>query len=251
MAQRDNNTNNGTNGSCCSDHCACTNGTKPPERKPAPRDPGVSRRSFMQTVGLSAAASAITTAVDQRTAEAQDARQANNGKIVGPDATNITLRINGKDQQLNIDPATTLMEALRWHLNLTGTKEVCDRGSCGGCSVLLDGKLVVSCMLLAIDAVGAEITTIEGLAIGDELDPIQEAFIKHDALQCGYCTPGLVMASKALLNNNPNPTLDEIKHGLAGNICRCGTYTNVFNAVLEASGQKPIVDDGMLAGGAR
>ena len=107
---------------------------------------------------------------------------------------------------------------------------------------MVDGKLVASCMMLAVDAIGAEVTTVEGLANGDELDPVQEAFVKHDALQCGFCTPGLVMASRALLDENPKPTLDEIKAGLSGNICRCGTYNNIFNAVLEASGQKPMVD---------
>jgi aerobic-type carbon monoxide dehydrogenase small subunit (CoxS/CutS family) len=136
------------------------------------------------------------------------------------------------------------MEALRWHFNLTGTKEICDRGACGGCSVLVDGVLVNSCMMLTADAVGCEVTTVEGLAQGDRLDPIQEAFCRHDALQCGYCTPGLIMASRALLNENQAPTLDQIKRGLSGNICRCGTYTNVFNAVLDASGQPVIVDAG-------
>jgi xanthine dehydrogenase YagT iron-sulfur-binding subunit len=141
-----------------------------------------------------------------------------------------------------IDPATTLLDALRIQCDLTGSKEICDRGSCGGCSVLIDGKLVASCMMLAIDAEGAEITTAEGIANGDQLDPVQESFIRHDALQCGYCTPGLIVACRALLNENPEPTLDEIRRGLSGNICRCGTYTNIFNAVLDASGRRPIVD---------
>jgi aerobic-type carbon monoxide dehydrogenase small subunit (CoxS/CutS family) len=134
-------------------------------------------------------------------------------------------------------------------LNLTGSKEICDRGSCGGCSVLVDGKLINSCMMLALDAVGSEITTIEGLAKNGALDPVQESFIRHDALQCGYCTPGLVLAARALLDEKPQPTMDEIKHGLSGNICRCGTYTNIFNAVLEASGQ-PVPVDGAEGGAA-
>jgi aerobic-type carbon monoxide dehydrogenase small subunit (CoxS/CutS family) len=108
--------------------------------------------------------------------------------------------------------------------------------------VLVDGRLVNSCLMLALDAIGAEVTTVEGLATNGRLDPIQEAFVKHDALQCGYCTPGLVVACRALLNEHPRPTLDQIKRGLSGNICRCGTYTNIFNAVLEASGQSPIID---------
>lgn len=204
------------------------------------RESGVSRRSFIQTVGVSAAAGAL----QARGADAaQDARGVGAGRdTFGPQPQRITLRVNGKDVSTDIDPATTLMETLRWRFQMTGTKEVCDRGACGACSVLVDGKLVCSCMMLAVDAAGSEITTIEGLADGDELDPVQTAFIKHDALQCGYCTPGLVMASRALLDANPKPTLDEIKQGLSGNICRCGTYTNIFNAVLEASGQSPIRD---------
>lgn len=200
---------------------------------------GVSRRSFIQTVGVSAAAGALQ-------ARGVDAAQGEQGlaarETFGPAPQRISLRVNGREVATDIDPATTLMETLRWRFQLTGTKEVCDRGACGACSVLVDGKLVCSCMMLAVDAVGSEITTIEGLADGDELDPIQAAFIKHDALQCGYCTPGLIMASKALLNAKPRPTLDEIKKGLSGNLCRCGTYTNIFNAVLEASGQSPIRD---------
>jgi aerobic-type carbon monoxide dehydrogenase small subunit (CoxS/CutS family) len=176
---------------------------------------------------------------------AQDSEQPTGGvATIGPAPFEVTLRINGQDFKTSIDPATTLMEALRWHLNLTGTKEICDRGACGGCSVLVDGALVNSCMMLAVDAVGSEVTTIEGLAQNGQLDPIQEAFCRHDALQCGYCTPGLIMASKALLNEHRAPTLDQIKRGLSGNICRCGTYTNVFNAVLDASGHEPIMDTG-------
>jgi len=211
---------------------------------PGSTDGGVSRRSFIQTLGLSAAASAIS-AKAHAALSAQDKADAKQGpKILGPEPIAITLNINGADKQLTIDPATTLMEALRWQLRITGTKEVCDRGACGACSVIVDGKLVNSCMMLAIDAMGTKVTTIEGLAKGDQLDPIQEAFIKHDGLQCGFCTPGLVMACKAMLNSNPKPTLEQIKHGLSGNICRCGTYTNVFNAALEASGQQPLVDQG-------
>ena len=152
--------------------------------------------------------------------------------------------MNGEARRIEIDPATTLLQALRMDLDLTGTKEVCDRGACGACSVLVDGRLIVSCMMLAVDAAGSRITTVEGLANGDALDPVQRSFIAHDALQCGYCTPGLVMAARALLDENPKPTLEEIRQGLSGNLCRCGTYTNVFNAVLDASGQPPVSDPG-------
>lgn len=202
--------------------------------------PGVSRRSFIQTVGVSAAAGAMQSRAG---GAAQDApARADAPEVFGPGAQRITLRVNGRELSADIDPSTTLMEALRWRFELTGTKEVCDRGACGACSVLVDGELVCSCMTLAVDAVGAEVTTVEGLAKDGRLDPVQEAFIKHDALQCGFCTPGLVVAARALLNDNPRPTLDEIKHGLAGNLCRCGTYSNVFNAVLEASGQPALRD---------
>ncbi|MBT8484335.1 MAG: (2Fe-2S)-binding protein [Phycisphaerales bacterium] len=203
----------------------------------APPGRGVTRRSFMQTLGISAAATSALGGEREATAAVAD-----DTPVLGPGPVPITLRINGKPHTRTVDPATTLLEALRVDLDLTGTKEVCDRGACGACSVLVDGRLTVSCMMLAIDAVGAEITTVEGLARGDTLDPVQESFVRHDALQCGFCTPGLVMASRALLDENPKPTLDQIKKGLSGNLCRCGTYTNVFNAVLEASGQTPIAD---------
>lgn len=198
----------------------------------------VSRRSFIQTLGASAAAGAL----QNKAAALIESRQPDGPPTLGPGATSIELKVNGKATTLTVEPATTLLEALRLHAGLTGSKEICDRGACGGCSVIINGKLMVSCMLLAVDAVGADITTVEGVAKGDDLDPVQAAFVKHDALQCGYCTPGFIVASRSLLNDIPKPTLDQIKHWLSGNICRCGTYTNIFNAVLEASGQ-PVVSD--------
>ncbi len=202
------------------------------------RNEGISRRSFVQTLGMGAAAGAL-----QGHAEARLTGQDEGGTgIVGPGPRPITLRINGNDVRLTIEPATTLLDTLRVHAGMTGSKEICDRGSCGGCSVLVNGALTASCMMLACDAEGAEITTVEGLGTEEALDPVQEAFIRHDALQCGYCTPGLVVAARALLDATPRPSLDEIKQGLSGNICRCGTYTNIFNAVLEASGQAPVTD---------
>jgi len=213
----------------------------------APRD-GVSRRAFMQTLGISAAASGAATRFESALAETARERRIERDTI-GPEPFDMRLTVNGKPLEAEIDPATTLMEVLRWRFRLTGTKEVCDRGACGGCSVLVDGKLVNSCMMLAVDAIDSDVTTVEGVAHGDRLDPVQEAFIRHDALQCGYCTPGLVMASRALLDENPTPSLDDIRKGLSGNLCRCGTYSNVFNAVLEASGQKPIRDPDSGQGG--
>lgn len=210
----------------------------------APR--GVSRRSFIQTLGVSAAAGALA-----GTAQGRDgavAQQDADDTIRGPGAINVSLTVNGQRMQSEVEPQTTLMEALRWHLELTGTKEVCDRGACGACSVLVDGTLIASCMMLAVDAEGSQITTIEGIGTEGTLDPLQEAFIRHDALQCGYCTPGLVVACRSLLDANPKPSLGEIKKALSGNICRCGTYTNIYNAVLDASGQPVIADP---TGGAR
>jgi len=203
----------------------------------------VSRRSFLQTVGLSAAAGAIAENADAQ----RDAGGLDRIPILGPGPVDVSIRVNGELLHATIDPTTTLLETLRMEHDLTGTKEVCDRGACGACSVLVNGRLVASCMMLAVDAQDADVTTVEGLANGDELDPIQEAFVRHDALQCGFCTPGLLIAARALLDENAQPTLDEIKHGLSGNLCRCGTYTNVFNAVLDASGQQPVRDQGGTA----
>jgi aerobic-type carbon monoxide dehydrogenase small subunit (CoxS/CutS family) len=220
-----------------------------PTPNSADANAGVSRRAFLQTAGLAAAGTAISSAAAAAAPGAGAPGAAGEGPvIIGPDPVEVTLNVNGKPLKAKIDPATTLLEALRIDLDLTGAKEVCERAACGACSVIVDGRLVTACMVLALDAVGRDITTVEGLprpgpgGVGEELDPVQREFVRHDALQCGFCTPGLVMACRALLNENPKPTLGEIKAGLAGNICRCGTYTNVFNACLEASGQPPISD---------
>jgi len=149
----------------------------------------------------------------------------------------VTLAINGEKKDFQLEPRVTLLDALRNYGPLTGTKEVCDRGTCGACTVLVDGKLVYSCMKLAIDAQGHEITTIEGLAKEGQLTPVQQAFIDCDALMCGFCTPGLVLATTALLTENPKPTVDQIKRACSGNLCRCGTYPHVIKAALKASGQ--------------
>jgi aerobic-type carbon monoxide dehydrogenase small subunit (CoxS/CutS family) len=200
---------------------------------------GVSRRSFIQTLGASAATSVLANQADANTTTLDASVP-----VFGPGPQPVALKVNGKTMERTIDPATTLLEALRIDLSLTGSKEICDRGSCGGCSVLVDGQLTASCMMLANDAVGSEVTTVEGLSSGDSLSPLQESFVRHDALQCGFCTPGLVVACQSVLNDHPKPSLDQIKKGISGNICRCGTYTNIFNAVLEASGQKPLQDRG-------
>jgi aerobic-type carbon monoxide dehydrogenase small subunit (CoxS/CutS family) len=191
--------------------------------------PAFSRRSFLKSAGVGAAA---TTVVGVGTgAEAAPA-------VLGPDAVTLELKVNGAARAVTVEPRVTLLDALRNHLDLTGAKQVCDRGSCGGCTVLLDGKAVKSCMMLAADAEGHEITTVEGLGTPEKMSPLQQAFVEKDALQCGFCTPGFVVAGTAFLAQNPNPTLDEIKHGLAGNLCRCGTYGRIFEAVQAAAKAK-------------
>jgi xanthine dehydrogenase YagT iron-sulfur-binding subunit len=189
---------------------------------------GVTRRGFLKGVGVAAVTPSILSS-----ASAQDAGSAD-GQVFGPGSHELRLRINGQDQRVQAEPRTTLLDVLRNQLQLTGSKEVCDQGSCGACSVLLDGELSNACMLLAVDCVGHEILTIEGLAQGDELHPISAAFVEDDALQCGYCTPGMVMASYACLSKKPNASLDEIKDAISGNLCRCGTYNNIFTAVQKA-----------------
>ena len=157
------------------------------------------------------------------------------GPIVGPGSTSISLHINNVAQAVAVDPHTTLAELLRDQLGLTGTKIGCDRGACSACTVWLDGVPVASCMMLAIDIGDRKITTIEGLARGEDLHVVQSAFIAHDAVQCGFCTPGLVMSCAALLENNPNPSLDDVKAATSGHLCRCGTYPHVFAATLDAA----------------
>jgi xanthine dehydrogenase YagT iron-sulfur-binding subunit len=166
--------------------------------------------------------------------EAQ-AQPADGVKPVGPGEVPITLQINGKPVKLSVEPRVTLLDALRDKLNMTGARRACDRGVCGSCTVLMDGKAVDACTVLAIEAQGKDIQTIEGLATAPKLDPVVTAFVNNDAQQCGFCTPGMVMRTKALLAKNPNPTYDDVVRGLGGNICRCGTYVGIRKAVLEAA----------------
>ncbi|MBL1219158.1 MAG: twin-arginine translocation signal domain-containing protein [Planctomycetes bacterium] len=203
---------------------------------------GVSRRSFIKTMGVSAAAGAVETALVTSAAEASAMQRRDDVETLGPQAVALTLSINGTPHRVSVEPLTPLVEVLRWNLGMTGTKTACGRGACGACTVHLDGQPIASCMTPVIDAVGCEISTIEGLGNGDQLDPLQVAFIKHDAMQCGFCTPGLIMSSKALLADTGKPNMETIRKALCGNLCRCGTYPNVFNAVLEASGQ-PVPND--------
>ncbi len=157
-------------------------------------------------------------------------------RTLGPHAVPIQLIVNGRARPLTVEPRVVLADALRERLGLTGTKIVCGRGACGACTVLVDGDPACSCLLLAAEVQGKKITTIEGLAADNRLAPIQEAFVAADALQCGFCTPGMVLSCKALLEKNPKPSRDEIRHAVSGNLCRCGTYPHVFEAVERVAG---------------
>ena len=150
-----------------------------------------------------------------------------------PETHEIELQLNGKSQKLNISPWTTLLDALREYFHLTGTKKGCDHGQCGACTVLVDGKAINSCLSLAVMQQGKEITTVEGLAKGKDLHPVQTAFLEHDAFQCGYCTPGQICSTVGLLNMKKGNTPEEIRDLMSGNICRCGAYVNIFKAVEE------------------
>jgi len=202
------------------------------ERKP-PRTPAISRRSFIKGAGAVAAAAGLVR-VPSAAAE-QKSLPAGVAESLGPAAESVELKINGQTFKFTIEPRVTLLGALREHLGLTGTKLVCDRGACGACTVHLDGRPVTSCMILAIDARGHEVMTIEGLGTPAKMHPVQAAFVEHDALQCGFCTPGMVMSVAAALERNPAATIDDIKDATAGNICRCGTYTHVFEAALSVA----------------
>lgn len=197
-----------------------------------PRSPkGVTRRSFLAGVSAAAAATpsllSSTTPVEPRTWD-------RSSRILGPGKIPLQLEVNGKRHKTLVEPRTTLLDLLRDDLHITGTKEVCNMGSCGACTVHLNGRTVNACMTLALECEGSEVETVEGLSQGDELHPLQEAFVEADALQCGYCTPGMLMSAEALLAKNPGANLEEIQKALAGNLCRCGTYSRVFQACQNA-----------------
>jgi xanthine dehydrogenase YagT iron-sulfur-binding subunit len=197
---------------------------------------GISRRAFLRGgAAVGALGSAGLLAREMAEAAKGGPRIEAGVEIWGPDAVPVRLRINGKPHDLELEPRTTLLDALRDHLELTGAKRVCDRGTCGACTVLLDGKAVYACSVLAIDVQRQPIWTVEGLGRPEKLHPLQAAFVDNDAQQCGFCTSGFVMAAKALLDRNPNPTLADVHRGLSGNFCRCGTYAGLRRAVLAAA----------------
>ena len=214
---------------------------KPDHAKPPSRDKSaLSRRAFIKGASVAAAAVAGIGAVLPASGDDSTPKAPEPGVVerLGPEAQTFDLTVNGNRMRVTVEPRVTLADALRNHLGLTGTKVVCDRGACGGCTVHLDGRPVTSCMIFAFDARGHEITTIEGLGSVGRMSSLQSAFVANDALQCGFCTPGMVMAMAAELKRNPGANLDDIKRAVAGNICRCGTYPHVFKAALALVGRK-------------
>lgn len=187
----------------------------------------VSRRDFFKTVGL---ASAVVSSASAKPTADQGPEPS------GPGPVPITLTINGRRHQLSVEPRVTLLDAMRTRLDITGQKRVCDRGACGACTVIIEGRTYYSCSMLAVEAQGRNIRTVDGLSQGATLHPVQQAFCDHDGLMCGFCTPGFVMATVALLEKNPNPTPEQAKRALDGNLCRCGTNIGVLKAALSAKG---------------
>ena len=200
------------------------------ERRDEAEKPGVSRRNFIKGTGVAGVALTIPVA------PGAEARAGVPGvPVIGPEKNRITLNVNGTPRALEVEPRVTLLDALRNDLDVTGAKRVCDRGTCGACSVILDGKLVYGCSILAIEAQGRKIETVESLARNGELHPVQKAFVDNDAQQCGFCTPGFVMACKSLLDQHPEPSAEDLRLGLGGNLCRCGTYVGIKAAVAQAA----------------
>jgi len=190
---------------------------------------GMTRRDFLKSAGAAIAGTAVAGSAQAAPAAPQAEQAGASGTV------SIALDVNGVRRALEVEPQATLVEVLRGPLDLPGTKVGCDRGACSACTVWLDGLPVLSCMTLAVDVGERKVVTIEGLARGEELHPVQSAFIEHDAIQCGFCTPGLVMSCAALLEKNRNPSPQDVKAAIGGHFCRCGTYPHVVDAVLDAA----------------
>jgi len=202
---------------------------KDEEKKEEQGQRGMTRRSFLGTVGVGAVGVAASgTLLKGQKAQAQEVKKAN-------ELYRVTMTVNGRKRSLLVEPRWSLQYVLNDRLGLTATKEGCGRGECGACTVLFNDMPRYACQTLALEAEGAKITTLEGLAKGDKLAPVQQAFIKEDGLQCGYCTPGQIMAAEGLLRANPNPSPEEITRAMSGNICRCAAYPNIFRAVKLAA----------------
>ena len=202
---------------------------KDQEKKEEQGQRGMTRRSFLGTVGASAVGvAASATLLKEQKAQAQEVKKAN-------ELYRVVLNVNGRNHTLLLEPRWSLQFVLNAKLGLTATKEGCGRGECGACTVLINGIPRYSCQTLALEAEGTKITTLEGLMKGENLGPVQEAFLKEDGYQCGYCTPGQIMAAEGLLRANPNPSPDEILRAMSGNICRCAAYPNIFRAVKLAA----------------
>lgn len=204
------------------------------EEKASGKEPKevLSRRGFIRGAGLTTAGTLL---LNSTVLAFEAPEKTVVGQEYGPGAVTIEMKVNGVARSLSVEPRTTLAAALRHQLGLTGTKVVCDRGSCSACTVYLDGKPVNSCITMALDVGDQEVTTIEGIAKDGKLHPLQEAFIEHDASQCGYCTPGMIMSCAHLLENNSDPSLEDVKKATRGNLCRCGTHPHVFKATLAAA----------------
>lgn len=195
---------------------------------------GFSRRQFIRGFGVSA----VSAATLQVNALAQQMAETNAEQAQGPGVLPITLSINGAARTFHLEPRVTLLEAIREHAGYTGPKEVCERATCGACTVLIDGVPVYACMMLAIEAQGREVTTVEGIS-KTAVTPLQKAIVECDGLQCGYCTPGFVMSLTALMKKTPHPTEEEVRKACSGHLCRCGSYPNIFKAALKATGGNP------------
>src|SRR5690349_6764536 len=196
-----------------------------------PEQFSVSRRDFLKTAGVGSLATAVTTATEA------DLDAQSTPRVVGPGEVPVTLTVNGTRVDLRIEPRVTLLDAIRNRADLTGNKRVCDRGTCGACTMIVDGRTVYSCSTLAIEVQGKQIRTVDGLAAANgTLHPVQQAFCDTDGLMCGFCTPGFVVATVAVLEKHPNATREQISKGLDGNICRCGTFVRIMEAALKAKG---------------
>lgn len=204
---------------------------KQKEYNKPPQNGKFSRRGFLKGAGITAAGTVIASSG----VLGLKGQSLSTDKTLGPDVINISMMVNGRVRKLSIEPRTTLADALRIELQLTGTKVGCDRGSCSACTVWLNGVPTLSCMTLAVEVGEREVTTIEGLARNGELHPVQEAFIEHDATQCGFCTSGMIMSTANLLENNASPTVGDVKSATRGNLCRCGAHPKVFDATMEAA----------------